>query len=186
MSKHLSRRRLLAGSALMAGTGVLARPGLAQNSLRGTGSVIVHFGGGSMGNAQRIAYSEPFERETGIRVIHQAGVNAGVQRAATLAGAPKHDVANISGGSMAAFEQDNLLQPIDYGYWSERDRAAFDVVPAATNYVPAMLYSMITAYDSAALCQSCAAELGRCVEHPGLPRSADARRRRQCRGWRDL
>lgn len=148
MSKHLSRRRLLAGSALMAGTGMLARPGLAQNSLRGTGSVIVHFGGGSMGNAQRIAYSEPFERETGIRVIHQAGVTAGVQRAATLAGAPKHDVANISGGSMAAFEQDNLLQPIDYGYWSERDRAAYDVVPAAANYVPAMLYSMITAYDS--------------------------------------
>ena len=51
MLKHLSRRRLLAGSALMAGSGWMARPAIAQNSLRGTGSVIVHFGGGSMGEA---------------------------------------------------------------------------------------------------------------------------------------
>ncbi|MBR0646357.1 extracellular solute-binding protein [Plastoroseomonas hellenica] len=147
MRLDLSRRRLLATAALSGAVAGLARPAIAQNSLRGTGSVIVHFGGGSMGEAQRIAYSEPFQAETGIRVIHQAGVAAGVQRAAILAGAPKHDVANISGGSMAAFEQDGLLQAIDYGYWTPQNRAGYDLVPASQFNVPAMLYSMVVAFD---------------------------------------
>ncbi|WP_159995145.1 polyamine ABC transporter substrate-binding protein [Roseomonas sp. 18066] len=143
MSSIISRRGLLAATALA----TLARPALAQNSLKGTGSVIVHDGGGTMGVAQRRAFSEPFEKETGIRVIHQAGVNSGVQRAAILAGAPKHDVANISGGSMAAFEKDALLQPIDYNFWAEADRRAFDIVPAGQFQSPAMLYSMLLAFD---------------------------------------
>jgi len=70
-------------------------------SLKGTGTVIVHDGGGSMASPAQGLF-EPFEAETGIRVIHQAGVPAGVQRAAIMAGAPKHDVANISGGSLDA------------------------------------------------------------------------------------
>lgn len=141
----LSRRGLLGA----AGALVLARPAIAQSPLRGSGSVIVHFGGGTMGEAQRIAYSEPFEKETGIRVIHQAGVTSGVQRAAILAGAPKHDVANISGGSMAAFETDGLLQEIDYNLWTEANRRGYDVVAASRFQVPAMLYSMVIAYDQA-------------------------------------
>jgi putative spermidine/putrescine transport system substrate-binding protein len=145
MTTDLTRRRLLAATALALGG--LARPAIAQTGLRGSGSVIVYDGGGSMGAAQRKAFSEPFEAETGIKVIHQPGVNAGVQRAAILAGAPKHDVTNISGGALAAFDQDGLLLPLDYGYWSEKDRAGFDVVPAARTYAPAMLYSMLIAYD---------------------------------------
>ncbi len=144
----LSRRQVLAGAAA-AGAASLIRPAFAQTSLRGSGTVVIYDGGGSMGHAQLKAYSEPFEAETGIRVIHQPAVNAGVQRAAILAGAPKYDVAVISGGSLAAFEKDNLLQPIDYGYWSAQDRAGFDIVPATRFYVPAMLYSLIIGYDGA-------------------------------------
>lgn len=148
MQLDLTRRRLLAATAFGGLAAGLARPAIAQGSLRGTGEVIVYDGGGSMGIAQRKAYSEPFEAETGIKVIHQAGVTAGVQRAAILAGAPKHDVANISGGALAAFEQDGLLLPIDYGDWAQADRDAFDVVPAAQFYAPAMIYSMLIAFDS--------------------------------------
>ncbi|KAF1048379.1 ABC transporter substrate-binding protein [Xylophilus sp.] len=141
------RRRFLA-SSLGAATAGLGFPAIAAGSLRGSGSVVVHFGGGTMGEAQRIAYSEPFEAETGIKVIHQPGVTAGVQRAATLAGAPKHDVANISGGSLSAFEREKLLLPIDYGHWERADRDGYDIVPSAPLYVPAMLYSMVLAYDA--------------------------------------
>lgn len=146
MPQLLSRRRLIAATA-MGGLAAAARPARAQTSLKGSGSVIVYDGGGSMGIAQRKAFSEPFEAETGIRVIHEAGVNSGVQRAAILAGAPKHDIANISGGSIAAFEKEGLLLPIDYGYWSKNDRDAYDVVPAAPFYAPAMIYSMLIAFD---------------------------------------
>lgn len=146
MSYKLSRRRFL-GATLGGVAASLAHPVFAQNSLRGSGSVIVHFGGGTMGEAQKVAYSDPFEKETGIKVIHQAGVTAGVQRASILAGAPKHDVANISGGSMAAFEQENLLLPVDYNYWTKANRDGYDIVPTAPLYTPAMLYSMVIAYD---------------------------------------
>ncbi|MCK1274676.1 polyamine ABC transporter substrate-binding protein [Bradyrhizobium sp. 61] len=145
MTIDLTRRHLLAATALAASG--LARPAIAQTSLRGSGSVVVYDGGGSMGAAQRKAFSEPFEAETGIKVIHQPGVNAGVQRAAILAGAPKHDVTNISGGALGAFDQDGLLLPLDYALWSEKDRAGFDVVAASRTYAPAMLYSMLIAYD---------------------------------------
>lgn len=138
------RTSALSGLGLMAGS--LAAPAIAK-SLKGTGTVIVHDGGGSMGVAQRKAYSEPFEAETGIRVIHQAGVPAGVQRAAILAGAPKHDVANISGGSLDGFVQEGLLTPIDYGWWEKADRDGYDPVPTSTYAVPAMLYSMLLVYD---------------------------------------
>ncbi|MCC7272747.1 MAG: polyamine ABC transporter substrate-binding protein [Alphaproteobacteria bacterium] len=149
MKIRSTRRRFLQATAL-AGLGIaagrLAAPAIAKD-LKGSGVVIVHDGGGTMGVAQRKAYSEPFEAETGIRVVHQAGVNSGVQRAAILAGAPKHDVANISGGSIDGFAQEGLLLPIDYGWWEQADRDGYDVVPTGRFHVPAMLYSMLLAYD---------------------------------------
>jgi putative spermidine/putrescine transport system substrate-binding protein len=146
MKFKMTRRQFLNTSAVVALP--LAAPAIAK-AASGSGSVVVHFGGGAMGEAQRIAFSEPFTEETGIAVVHQPGVSAGVQRAATLAGAPKHDVANISGGSISSFVQDNLLIPIDYSLWAKQDIDAFEVVPTAKFHSPAMLYSMVIAYDKA-------------------------------------
>lgn len=150
MMRKWSRRNLLRTTAFT-GMGLLAACRLAApaiaKELKGSGTVIVYDGGGSMGVAQRKAYSEPFEAATGIKVVHQPGVPAGVQRAAILAGAPKHDVANISGGALDGFIQENLLTPIDYGWWEQADREGYDVVPTSQHYVPAMLYSMLVAFD---------------------------------------
>jgi putative spermidine/putrescine transport system substrate-binding protein len=150
MTHEWRRRHLLRTSAMaalgLATAGRLAAPAVAKD-LKGTGTVIVYDGGGAMGAAQRKAYSEPFEAETGIKVVHQAGVPAGVQRAAILAGAPKHDVANISGGALASFAQEGLLTPIDYGWWEQADRDGYDLVPASTFASPAMLYSMLVVFD---------------------------------------
>ncbi|WP_204268888.1 hypothetical protein, partial [Escherichia coli] len=64
MPHDLTRRQLLATAALgTAATASLASPAIAQSSLRGSGSVVVYDGGGSMGHAQLKAYSEPFEAE---------------------------------------------------------------------------------------------------------------------------
>lgn len=151
MRLKMTRRSALAAAGTFLFTGSqLPRPAIAQSSLKGTGSLVVYDGGGAMGSAQLKAYSEPFEAETGIRVIHQPGVAAGVQRAAALAGAPKFDVTVLSGGSIAAFEKDGLLAPIDYGYWSAEDRNAYDLVAAKPFYVPAMLYSMIIGFNGVA------------------------------------
>jgi len=151
MLDKITRRSALAGAGtILLAASHLPRPAIAQSSLKGSGSLVVYDGGGAMGSAQLKAYSEPFEAETGIKVIHQPAVTAGVQRAAALAGTPKFDVTVLSGGSIAAFEKDGLLTPIDYGYWAAEDRNAYDLVPAKPYYVPAMLYSMIIGYSAAA------------------------------------
>ena len=148
MSFHAKRRTLLIAGAVGATAGLAGLPRLATAQQKGSGSVIVYDGGGSMGIAQRKAYSEPFEKETGIRVIHQPGSSAGIQLAAIKAGTPKYDVANLSGGAVDTFIKGGLLLPIDYGHWSTADRNGFDVVATNQYHAPAMLYSMLLAYDS--------------------------------------
>src|SRR5258708_34529794 len=80
MTHEWSRRNLLRASALtglgLAAGSRLAAPALAKD-LKGSGTGIVHDGGGAMGVAQRKAYSEPFEAAPGIKVLHQAGLPAG-------------------------------------------------------------------------------------------------------------
>ncbi|MGY3585648.1 putative spermidine/putrescine transport system substrate-binding protein [Bradyrhizobium sp. USDA 4341] len=150
MPLELTRRTLLGGAVLVGGAGfTFPAPAIAGSMLKGSGSVVVHDGGGSMGAAQLNAYSEPFEAETGIKVIHQPGVASGVQLAAVLAGAPKHDVSLLSGGAIANFEKDKLLLPIDYDLWANKDREGYDVIAAENNYAPAMIYSMLIAYEAA-------------------------------------
>src|SRR5258708_23021835 len=134
MTHEWSRRNLLRASALT-GLGLAAgsRLGAAAlaKDLKGSGTVIVHDGGGAMGVAQRKAYSEPFEAATGIKVVHQAGVPAGGQRAPIPAGAPKHDVANISGGALDGFVQEKLPTAIDYGWGGKAHRPRDHGSPAA-------------------------------------------------------
>jgi len=146
-----SRRRLLktAGTGLVAGglgTSIFA-PAIAKD-LKGSGTVAVFDGGGSWGDAKRKAYFEPFEKETGIKVVPQPRGTAGVVRAGILAGAPKYDVANISGGMLQSFAAEGLLLPIDYGWWDAADRDAMKPVAALPHGVPALFYSLVLAYDA--------------------------------------
>src|SRR5260221_7319368 len=142
MTHEWSRRNLLRASALtglgLAAGSRLAAPALAKD-LKGSGTVIVHDGGGAMGVAQRKAYSEPFEAATGIKVVHQAGVPAGVQRAAILARAPKHDVANISCGALDGFRQEKPPYAIDYRWGGEDGRCNNLVAPAFCHLRPPRL-----------------------------------------------
>ena len=72
MAKLITRRTFL-GAAAGLGGAALARPPLSApaiaKALQGTGQVAVYDGGGSWGEAKRIAYFEPFEKETGIKII---------------------------------------------------------------------------------------------------------------------
>src|SRR5256885_232338 len=114
-------RRLLLRTATLAGGLVAARslfpgPTLAKD-LRGTGTVAVYDGGGSWGEAKRIAYFEPFEKETGIKVVIVPRTDTGAVRASILAGAPRYDVTILSGSTTETFARDGMLLPIDYSYF---------------------------------------------------------------------
>lgn len=146
-----SRRSFLKSAAIaggaLSGHALLSAPAIARD-LKGTGTVSVFDGGGAWGEAKRIAYFEPFERETGIKVIRQPRGDTGTVRASIQAGAPRYDVANLSGNALQVFAREGLLQPIDYGWFDSKDRNAFHPVPASEFGVPALFYSLLIAYDA--------------------------------------
>jgi putative spermidine/putrescine transport system substrate-binding protein len=142
----------MTGAAVAAGAIALgSRRSLADSPLKGTGTVIAYDGGGAWGAAQKAAYYEPFEKETGIKVIAAPQAPTGKIKASILAGAPAYDVCDLSGGSLASFIKEDLLQKIDYQYFAPGDKEAYSPVPCGDYAIPALLFSMLIAYDKSAL-----------------------------------
>lgn len=136
-------------AAAAGGAALLPLPAYAK-SLTGSGEVVVYDGGGSWGDAKRIAYFEPFEAETGIKVIAEPRTEDGAIRASIIAGAPRYDVGILSGGSSPSFARDGLLLPIDYSYFEQADIDGFEAVQPAAFSVPHIIYSLLLAHDPAA------------------------------------
>ena len=162
MTSHdhrITRRRMLTGLSLAvagtaaAGAGVASRSRrlLAASPLAGSGTLIAYDGGGAWGAAQKAAYYDPFEMETGIKVIAAPQAPTGKIKAGIQAGAPEYDVFDINGGTLASFIKDDLIEPIDYQYFDPQDKAGFSPVPAHERYVPALFFSMLIAYDQKTL-----------------------------------
>lgn len=160
--RRISRRRFVAGMGAV-GMGAIASAcapattpsasgppaSSAAGDLRGTGSVVVYDGGGAWGAAKRAGYFEPFERETGIKVIANPGLAAARILAGIQAGNPGYDVVDISGGRLDSWVKDGLLLPIDYKFWDPTDRAAFSPVPTHEYGVPAIFYSLQMVFSTA-------------------------------------
>ena len=149
MTAMWNRRRILKAAGAGAVASNFPRSSLGK-TLSGSGTVVVYDGGGAWGDAKRKAYFEPFEKETGIKVVPQPRSAAGVLRASVLAGAPKYDVFSMTGGTMYSFAAEKLLLPIDYGWWEAADRAAIEPVPALPYGVPSVYYSLMMAYANEA------------------------------------
>lgn len=125
-----------------------ASPAPGSSPLKGTGSVVVYDGGGAWGAAMRAAYFDPFERDTGIRVVANPGAPAARIQAGIQAGAPGYDVIDISGGRLIAWAKDGFLLPIDYQYWSAEDKSAFSLVPTSQYGAPALFYALQIVYST--------------------------------------
>jgi putative spermidine/putrescine transport system substrate-binding protein len=119
----------------------------AAPNIKGTGSVVVFDGGGAWGAAQKAAYFDPFQQETGITVVAAPRSPSSRIRSSILAGAPAYDVADISAGQLAAFRKENLLQRIDYRWFDSADIEAFRPVATGPDMVPSLFYSLLVAYD---------------------------------------
>lgn len=148
--KTIGRRSFLKGLAAAGGalstSSLLAMPAVAKD-LKGTGEVVVYDGGGAWGEAKRIAYFEPFEAETGIKVIAEPRTEDGAIRASIMAGAPRYDVVILSGGSSPSFARDGLLLPIDYSFFEQADLDGFTTVKPGKFTLPHIIYSLLIAYD---------------------------------------
>jgi len=73
--------------------------------------------GGPTQEALRKAYFEPFEKETGIKVVEDTGMSPARIEAEVKSGHPTIDVTNISTAAFETLLAKGLLSPIDYKYY---------------------------------------------------------------------
>jgi putative spermidine/putrescine transport system substrate-binding protein len=126
---RLSRRHWLHGAgagaaAALATAAVPARRARAQ----GKGEVVICGWGGSLQEAERKAFFQPFERETGIRVTETSPTNYGKLKAMVDSGNVEWDVVDAGDRHLFAGIQDNLLEKLDYAAINTKD-----FLPSAVN-----------------------------------------------------
>lgn len=116
----ISRRRM---PALLLGAGAaLAAPGIIGRSFAGSGRelVMVSFGG-ALQAAQERAFVDPFEKETGIKVIRISGVDLAKLKAQVQAKDVEWDVVSFPDRLRYAAVRDGLLEKLDYSRFSTED-----------------------------------------------------------------
>jgi putative spermidine/putrescine transport system substrate-binding protein len=157
-----SRRAVLRAGAALAALGATAgcgsnpdavsKPTEGAKGVPDSGQVVVRDGGGAWGDAQRKAFFEPFQKETGIKVVPAPSGGQPQLRAAIVSGKPGMDVADVGGANIGAFEQEGLLQKIDYARWKDPSlREKFAPFKAGDLRVPSIIFAVQLAYDERAV-----------------------------------
>lgn len=150
--RRTSARRWLRGIVLPVFAGAVALSPLPvtaddEPDLKGTGEVIVTSGGGSWEDAQRIAFFEPFEKQTGIKVVLVAEDHAKLL-VSVDAGVTEADLTSINAGQLAGFKKRNAVVPIDYKFFSKSTLAGIPEVLKNEYGVGANYYSIGVAYNT--------------------------------------
>lgn len=135
-----------AGTAAMAlGPFVRTRPARADK-----GELVVVTWGGSLVKAQRKAYFEDFEKQTGITVKDDTPPLPAKIKTMVESGNVTWDVIETDLAAILTLRKDNLLEPIDYG---KLDRRELDNVYPATKLpdgVGSKIYSFNIVYNTKA------------------------------------
>lgn len=116
-----TRRRFLAG-ATAAGIGGVAFPHVITPARAASKNELVFVGfGGSYQEGQAKAYIEPFERQTGIKVIQTTGVDLAKLKAQVASKNVEWDIVTLPDRLRYAAVRDELLAPIDYRIVDAKD-----------------------------------------------------------------
>jgi putative spermidine/putrescine transport system substrate-binding protein len=135
------RHAFVAGFALLAlglGLGGPSEPA-AQEKV-----VVFNSSGGALDEAQRKVFSDPFEKETGIRVIHTAPTNFAKLKAMIESNNIEWDITELPPRDFVRAVQMGYLEPIDYSVIQKAD-----MVPefVHSHAVPGGFYSTVMAYN---------------------------------------
>ena len=103
-----NRRQLIVGAA--AGATMLSAPSILRAQ---TKTLVVANGGGAVEGALRTAFFEPFEKETGVKVIGASYMDAARIKAMVDSDAVNVDVLHIDPVEAAAVSRMGLVEPID-------------------------------------------------------------------------
>ncbi|HEX6959530.1 MAG TPA: ABC transporter substrate-binding protein [Ferrovibrio sp.] len=133
---------------LLVPASLAAQPASSAPDLHGSGEVVITTGGGSWEAAQRQAYFEPFEKETGIKVVLVPG-DRGKLLASIERGQPDADLTNLSAGTITSFIKRDALEKIDYSYFDAETLDGISPVLRHEYGVGAILYAVVMAYNEA-------------------------------------
>lgn len=121
---HPSRRQFIRG---LAGGTLIAPAALSIPAIIGTEAAaqqnqIVFLGfGGSYQEGQAKAFFEPFEKETGIKVVQTTGVDLAKIKAQVEAGAVQYDLISLPDRLRYTAATGGLLEPLDYSVINKAD-----------------------------------------------------------------
>lgn len=113
------------------------------------GKVVVMIGGGDLADANMKAYVEPFEKETGIKVIPvREWLSLAKLKLMVESGKVELDVADQPWGHYLTSAKARYLEKIDYSIYSPSDLAALDDWMKAPYGIASYSGSYILAYDT--------------------------------------
>ena len=146
---RIARSAFFAAAALQFGAAVLwsAAAQDVPARLKGTGEVVITSGGGTWEDAQRKAFFDPFQRDTGIKVVLVPEDHAKLL-ASVKTGVPEADLTSINAGELGGFDRQGAVDEIDYGLF---DKATIDNISAPLKNkkgVGAILYSIAVGYNT--------------------------------------
>src|SRR5678810_497399 len=104
----MTRRYVLKMGVLTAVTGAVAQPGWPRPASGQSKQLVVCSWGGAYQEAQRKTMFQPFEKETGIKIVEASPTDYGKLKAMVQSGNVEWDLNVIAG------MKDNLLEPLDY------------------------------------------------------------------------
>lgn len=107
-------RRTFVKQASLASAATTLGYGLAPTVSAQSNSFVICTFGGQTFDAHRKAYFEPFEKETGLKIIDASPTNFGKLKAMVQSGNPEWDLVDAGDRHMHAAIKENLLEPLDY------------------------------------------------------------------------
>lgn len=141
-----TRRRLLAGAAATVAAPLLARSARAAGAVR---ELYVRTPGGAYDQQRRKTLYEPFERDTGVRVVPVA---SSVSKLVTLArtGRAGLDVIETGDDILYLLEDMKALEPIDYGAFRRTRPDDIDPRMRRSHHVGSTVYADVLGYSTRA------------------------------------
>ena len=143
MKKILSKRSRIVMTIIVA-IGILAWHPILAGAEEGK-TIVYNSSGGVVEQVAKKVFAEPFEQQTGIKVVFTAPVNFAKLKAMCESGNIEWDVTEIGPEDMIRGKERGYLEPIDY---SIVDKSDFLPGLAHSHAVPAAFYSTVLAYNT--------------------------------------
>lgn len=106
--------------------------------------------GGAWGEFLKKVFFDPFEKETGIKVIQAFDPIEGKIKAMVQSKNVEWDVVEVGGAMMLWFLKDGLLEKMDYSYFDKETLSGFEDFQKHPYGIWFMMYSVVMAYDKGA------------------------------------